>query len=320
MPKNSDIDSIIKMLRSDENPIQLKGGENLDAPADVGGSEDRTTMVIVLGIIAGLVLGALFYYCVMYMPAAVADEPPACESSLKKETVSPPTESKVSTPAVPKRVKPEAVGLKKEARAPAATDAPSVPDVTTKPAAKAAEKKPVKLLDEVPLFSVASKPDDAGMPLAAFAKSTISSSEFKMPTKPLQPSLESAKDVAGNSSAAKLLDANKQLIDATENNRLRQKMMVATDGLAQYKPEVPVARRRGEEANMPLLEKMRDVNGAKIRKITKSKEGPGLFGTPMSIYEEPVIEDAEPAIGKHLKTNPAAGLTMNTVLSSALPY
>lgn len=312
MPKNSDIDSIIQMLRSDGDPVQLKGGQN--NPGDAGGSEDRTTMVIVLGIIAGLVLGALFYYCVMYMPSTIADPPAGvCESSLKKEITVGSTEQKSAT-AVPERIIPKAVELKKDTKingkAKQANDRGKQ------------QAKPVNMMN--PLFSVGSDDENhTGLSLAAF-KTGISTSEFKMPSKPLQPSLEAAKGIAGiagNSSASKLLDANKQLIEATENNRLRQKMMVATDGLAQYKPEVPIARRRGEEANMPLLNKMREVNGEKIRKITKSKEGPGLFDTPMSIYENPVDEEPQLAIGKQLRTDDGkVGLSMNTVLRNGLPY
>lgn len=299
-------------------------------PADAGGSEDRTTMVVVLGIIAGLVLGALFYYCVMYMPSTIEDPPAVCESSLKKETTATSTarasvpnvpkndisvpnvrKNDISVPNVPKNVNAKPVELKKTVNK--ANNAKAKTDNNIQQA------KPVNMIN--PLFSVASNESDTGLSLAVFAKTNISSSEFKMPSKPLQPSLEAAKGVAGNSSASKLLDANKQLIEATENNRLRQKMMVATDGLAQYKLEVPIARRRGEEANMPLLNKMRSVNGEKIRKITKSKEGPGLFDTPMSIYENPVVEEPELAIGKQLRTDTKkTGLTMNTVLSNALPY
>ena len=309
MPKNSDIDSIIQMLRSDGDPVQLKGGQN--NADDAGGSEDRTTMVIVLGIIAGLVLGALFYYCVMYMPSTIADPPAGvCESSLKKEITAGSTEQELA----PKRIIPNPVELKKDTK---------IVGKAKQPTAGAKQQaKPVNMMNA--LFSVASDENHTGLSLAEFAKAGISTSEFKMPSKPLQPSLEAAKDIAGiagNSSASKLLDANKQLIEATENNRLRQKMMVATDGLAQYKPEVPIARRRGEEANMPLLNKMREVNGEKIRKITKSKEGPGLFDTPMSIYEKPVDEEPQLAIGKQLRTDDGkVGLSMNTVLRNGLPY
>ena len=109
MTKNSDVDSIIKMLRDENKPIGLTGGHEGDGlPFAVEAPQDRTTMVVVLGILAGLVLGALFYYCVMYMPTEQASAA-ACESSLIKEPSISKEPAKSATTA-PKRIKSNAAG------------------------------------------------------------------------------------------------------------------------------------------------------------------------------------------------------------------
>ena len=243
MTKNSDVDSIIKMLRDENKSLSLTGGHEDGLSFAAEAPQDRTTMVVVLGIIAGLVLGALFYYCVMYMPATDSSAS-ACESSLIKEPTPTPVannskDSGAST--VPKRIK---SNFKPENAGPASLRAPkksvklNVQKSNTDSSAPAPEepvenKMPTekKTKESPPLFSIASiESNKESVTLSEFGSKM--SPDFKLPSKPLQPNLDAAKNVADGSSASKLLEANKQLIDATEGNKLRQKLMVATEGLA----------------------------------------------------------------------------------------
>tara|TARA_X000000950_G_scaffold214102_1_gene257552 strand:- start:6748 stop:7818 length:1071 start_codon:yes stop_codon:yes gene_type:complete len=335
--KTSDIDSIIQLLR-DQHRGGLAGGEgemSLSSSSvgelDVPDEGDRTTLVIVLGVIAGLLIGAILYYLVGYSSEPTVTHVPAPHM--------PPAPS--PAPILPSTSQPSCEGAQHHPEDEKSTAATCGASLKKAPARLAAEKPPIKnkrgwrvvkdasppiqlarvpvqLMrvsgqkavnlagDEKPVFSVASSKPAAGFSISKMG--TGMTSEFKVPPKPMQPSIETAKSISTGGGASKLLEANKQLVEATSGtDTLRKKLQVAQDGLSMYTPEVPTSRRHGEDAYNTTLNRMREKNGEKLTRMQNNSRTPSLFETPMY-----VMENLKPLPGSHASSDVQIGTKIHT--------
>jgi hypothetical protein len=305
---------------------------------EVESGSDRTMVIVILGIIAGLVIGAILYYALFYTPTAQeisthCNEPVGSnlkkEDSVRKFHVEKKNEKVITKP-------PKQLNIVHKTEAPVKVFAKPVYGPNVKDEAP----KPVQMKQEASNEPKAHPEKESEGPAAApqpvqmqgggkevfqigasdgegFSISKMSgglSAEFKLPPKPMQPNLQNAQSLAQEGGAAKLLGANKQLIDATsKQDELRKKLQVAQDGLSMISPEVPAARRYGEDVHNAMLTKMREVNGEKLKKV-QSGNG-GLFAAPVMALEDKVSVDPlkKDTFGEKLHTSAAEGATMSSV-------
>ena len=333
MTNKSDIDSIIELLRGQQ---PLEGGELSEMSVgvqEVEAGSDRTMVIVILGIVAGIVIAAILYYALLYTPIAQdvsthCNEPVGSnlkkEDSLRKFHVETKKEKVITKP-------PKQLNIVQKPESPKEDPKPVYgPNVEAKPVQMKQEAtqervdqpkkereapaapQPVQMQGEgKEVFQIGAS-DGEGFSISKMSGGL--SAEFKLPPKPMQPSLQNAQSLAQEGGAAKLLGANKQLIDATsKQDELRKKLQVAQDGLSMISPEVPAARRYGEDVHNAMLTKMREVNGEKLKKV-QSGNG-GLFAAPVMALEDKVSVEPlkKDTFGEKLHTSAAEGATMSSV-------